>query len=79
MKEKTAASICCNLLLFSGLRRLRQDLVSLISRFASRGAAQPLEIVSANQASATKKVAFQQFHLRYWSAVDTVTCSAAST
>jgi len=33
----------------------------LIPRFASRGAAQPLDVVNANPASAIKKVAFQQF------------------
>jgi hypothetical protein len=31
-RRKRLASICCNLLLFSGLRRLRQDLVNLIPR-----------------------------------------------
>jgi hypothetical protein len=35
-RRKRFASICCNLLLFSGLRRLRQDLVDLISRFEGR-------------------------------------------
>src|ERR1700722_3408904 len=31
-RRKRLASICCNLLLFSGLRRLRQDLVNLMPR-----------------------------------------------
>src|SRR6266480_530883 len=34
--EKRLAGFCHKLLLFSGLRRLRQDLVSLISRLQSR-------------------------------------------
>jgi hypothetical protein len=37
-KEETClAAPCHNLLLLSGLRRLRQDLANLISRFANRG------------------------------------------
>jgi hypothetical protein len=35
--EKRLAVFCYKLSLFSGLRRLRQDLANLVSRFASRG------------------------------------------
>lgn len=35
--EKRFAGFCYKLSLFSGLRRLRQDLAKLVSRFASRG------------------------------------------
>ena len=35
--EKQLAPFCYNLSLFSGLRRLRQVLVNLVARFASRG------------------------------------------
>jgi hypothetical protein len=36
-REKRLAGFCYKLLLFSGLRRLRQVLVNLVPRFASRG------------------------------------------
>jgi hypothetical protein len=35
-REKRLTAFCCKLLLFSGLRRLRQDLVNLIARLEGR-------------------------------------------